>query len=100
MGTFGKFILIYCYNEFDERYELRRDIMLKHSIMGLLTCNLTLNCTNDLIILTLNGIHIWQYEPDVINNLINQKYNQNEIIFDNYLKYLNHKTLSNEVTKL
>ena len=66
-------ILIYHYNESEDRYELKRDFQVKHSIMGLLSFNLTLNCSNDLIILTLNGIHVFQYDPDFVINLINQK---------------------------
>ena len=86
LGTFGKVILMYFYNECENKYELRRDFSVKHSIMGLLTCNLTMNCSNDLIILTLNGVHICQYDPNYVINLINQKYEQNESNFDFYFQ--------------
>lgn len=102
LGTFGKCLLIYIYNEYQDQYEFKREIQFKHSIMGLLTCNdFTLNCTNDLVVFTLNGISIWQYEPDIIINLINQKLVNNEIQFDNYLKSLsNNYQTNNETTKL
>ena len=88
LGTLSKSILMFCYNESEGKYELKRDVSFKHSVIGLLTSNLTMNCANDLVILTLNGIHIWQYEPEYVINLINTRLNQNEAAFDNYLEFL------------
>ncbi len=54
--------------------------------MGLCASELTNNCADDLIMLTLNGVSIWQYDPDAIVKLVETRYlnlneNEREIIF-------------------
>lgn len=53
-------------------YELKREIVFKHSVLGLLTGLLSNNGAVDLIILTLNGISVWQYDPEKIIDLANK----------------------------
>jgi hypothetical protein len=53
-------------------YELQREILFKHSILGLQKAFLSNNGPVDLAILTLNGISVWQYEPEKITELINK----------------------------
>ena len=60
------------------RYELKRELLFKHSILGLKACKLTNNGAYDLAVLTLNGISIWQYDPESLIELINQKYEQHD----------------------
>ncbi len=86
LGTFGKSVIFFTplpkkinYNceinstrlKFD--YEMRREIYLKHSIMGLTSSLLSNNGSKDLVILTLNGVSVWQYEPSKIIDIINKK---------------------------
>ena len=102
LGTFGKSVLfftpfpkqmtfnydVYCSVDsavtrhhqqptFD--YEMRRDIYLKHSILGLTTSSLSNNGSKDLIILTLNGVSVWQYEPNKIIDIVNKKIEANNL---------------------
>lgn len=60
------------------RYELKRELLFKHAILGLQVCKLTNNGAYDLAVLTLNGVSIWQYDPDSVVELINQKCEQHE----------------------
>lgn len=60
------------------RYELKRELAFKHSILGLAKTCLSYNGAYDLVVLTLNGISIWQYEPDRLAEIINQKFEENE----------------------
>ena len=60
------------------RYELKRELLFKHSILGLKASKLTGNGAFDLAVLTLNGISIWQYDPESVVELINQKYEQHD----------------------
>ena len=39
---------------------------------------ITGNGADDLVVLTLNGISVWQYEPERLAELINQKFEENE----------------------
>lgn len=73
ISTFGKRVLIYTFNTYDQIYELRKELLQKHSIMGLCLCELSNNCAYDLAIITLNGLSLWQYDPDFILNLINKR---------------------------
>lgn len=59
-------------------YELRRELHLKHSVLGLASCSLTNNGALDLAILTLNGISVWQYDPEKIIEYVNRKLIQND----------------------
>lgn len=59
-------------------YDLRRELHLKHSVLGLASCSLTNNGALDLAILTLNGISVWQYDPEKIIEYVNSKLIQND----------------------
>ena len=59
-------------------YELRREIQFKHSILGLAATFLSNNGAYDLVILTLNGVSIWQYDPNKLIELIHAKIEQKE----------------------
>jgi hypothetical protein len=54
-------------------YELKREIQFKHSILGLAATLLSNNGAYDLVILTLNGISIWQYDPDKLIELLHAR---------------------------
>ena len=54
-------------------YELKREIQFKHSILGLETTLLSNNGAYDLVILTLNGISVWQYDPDKLIELLHAR---------------------------
>jgi hypothetical protein len=114
LGTFGKVILFFCpmpisnennininqqhqdsiksssiKNSFQKfRYDFKREISFKHSIMGLCVGCLSNNSALDLVVCTLNGVSIWQYEPDRLADLINQKFEENE---QRYLENINKK---------
>jgi hypothetical protein len=60
------------------RYELKKEIPFKHSILGLELTKLSNNGAYDIVVLTLNGISVWQYDPERLIELINQKFEQNE----------------------
>ncbi|CAF0713111.1 unnamed protein product [Brachionus calyciflorus] len=53
-------------------YELKRETMLKNSILGLSTGLFSNNGALDLAAFTLNGISIWQYDPDKVIDLVNK----------------------------
>lgn len=59
-------------------YELKREITFKHSVLGLLTGLISNNGALDLIILTLNGVSVWQYDPEKIIDLANKLFEQRE----------------------
>ena len=101
LGTFGKAVLFYCpilsNNNDDEnepklkqsyQYEFSKKILFKHSVMGLCRTNLSNNGACDLCVLTLNGISIWQYDPEKLVELINQRFEENEL---KYLEMINSK---------
>lgn len=91
LGTFGKVILFICAtlnNESKIKYEIKREITFKHSVMGLSPTHLSSNAAYDLVVMTLNGISIWQYEPDRLIEFINQKFELNE---HKYLELINSK---------
>jgi len=114
LGTFGKVILFFCpvpisnennininqqrqdsiksssiKNSFQKfRYDFKREISFKHSIMGLCVGCLSNNSALDLVVCTLNGVSIWQYEPDRLADLINQKFEENK---QRYLENINKK---------
>ena len=54
-------------------YELKREIQFKHSILGLAVTFLSNNGAYDLVILTLNGISVWQYDPDKLIELLHAR---------------------------
>ena len=60
-------------------YELKREIQFKHSILGLSPTLLSNNGAQDLVILTLNGVSVWQYDPDKIIELIHARLDQKEV---------------------
>ena len=62
-------------------YEKKREFSFKHSVMGLANTLLTKNGAFDLVILTLNGLSIWQYCPERLTELVNQRFEENEQIF-------------------
>lgn len=53
-------------------YELKREITLKNSILGLSTSLVSNNGAIDLVVFTLNGISIWQYDPDKVIDFVNK----------------------------
>lgn len=53
-------------------YELKREITLKNSILGLCTSIISNNGAIDLVVFTLNGISIWQYDSDKIIDYANR----------------------------
>ena len=59
-------------------YVIKREITFKHSILGLSTTFLTSNGALDLVVLTLNGVSIWQYDPEKLIDFINKKLEQKE----------------------
>lgn len=59
-------------------YEFKREIVFKHSVLGLLTGLVSNNGALDLIILTLNGISVWQYDPEKVIELANKLFEQRE----------------------
>ena len=111
LGTFGKVVLFYCplmvhsYNEntpYDLKstsfrlnsyfqYEFNRKILFKHSVMGLCQTHLSNNGACDLAVFTLNGVSIWQYEPEKLIELINQRFEEND---QHYLDIINSKLAS------
>ncbi|RMZ99433.1 hypothetical protein BpHYR1_034090 [Brachionus plicatilis] len=70
-------------------YELKREITLKNSILGLSTSLVSNNGAIDLVVFTLNGISILQYDPDKIIDLAN-KHLVNRIIFFQTQKSFQH----------
>ena len=64
-------------------YELKREIYLKNSILGLSTGLLSNNGALDLIVFTLNGISVWQYDPDKVIDLVNKILEKKESVLDN-----------------
>jgi hypothetical protein len=108
LGTFGKAILFFCpvinnNNNIDKyfeeqqeiinnsttreaktpkqirvHYEIQRKIHFKHSILGLAQTMLTNSGAYDLVILTLNGFSIWSYEPGMLVDVLNKKFEENE----------------------
>lgn len=91
LGTFGKTVLFYSplpVNSEDRfsrhqkfHYEKKREIPFKHSVMGLCKTQLSGNGAYDLVILTLNGLSIWQYSPGRLAELVNQRFEENEQMF-------------------
>ena len=100
LGTFGKNLLFFCptYKFLDESfdysmskdnqatltkknknrsieqkfvYELRKELLFKHSILGLCETYLSDNVALDLVVFTLNGISVWQYDPEKLVNHLN-----------------------------
>ena len=63
-------------------YEFKREFTFKHSILGLNKSFLSNNIAYDLTILTLNGVSIWQYEPDKLIDLINKRFELKEQYFN------------------
>lgn len=61
-------------------YELKREITFKHSILGLQVGLISNNGALDLIILTLNGVSVWQYDPEKVIDLVNKLYDQHQIL--------------------
>lgn len=59
-------------------YELKREIMFKHSIIGLEIGLISNNGALDLMILSLNGISVWQYDPEKVIDLANRMFEQKE----------------------
>lgn len=59
-------------------YEFKREIVFKHSVLGLLTGLITNNGALDLVILTLNGVSVWQYDPEKVIDLANKLFEQRE----------------------
>lgn len=59
-------------------YEFKREIVFKHSVLGLLTGLVTNNGALDLVILTLNGVSVWQYDPEKIIEFTNKLFEQRE----------------------
>jgi hypothetical protein len=59
-------------------YELKREIMFKHSIIGLEVGLISNNGALDLMILSLNGISVWQYDPEKVIELANRMFEQKE----------------------
>ncbi len=107
LGTFGKVVLFYSPLPINAdmenskkitntrfRYELKREYSFKHSIMGLCKAQISINGAYYLVILTLNGLSVWQYDPDRIADLINQKFEENEQFnidrINAKLKHINH----------
>jgi len=98
LGTFGKSVVFYSPNvvNLDDgpfknqkfHYEKKRELPFKHSVMGLCKTLLTNNGAYDLVILTLNGLSIWQYSPSRLAELVNQKFEENEEL---YLEAINSK---------
>lgn len=62
-------------------YEKKREFSFKHSVMGLANTMLTKNGAFDLVILTLNGLCIWQYCPERLSELVNSRFEENEQLF-------------------
>lgn len=100
LGTFGKCILFYSpvpvnldeASTVNKRlstknqkfyYEKKREFPFKHSVMGLCKTQLTGNGAYDLVVLTLNGISIWQYCPERLAELVNQRFEENEQMYLN-----------------
>jgi hypothetical protein len=53
-------------------YEMKKELLFKHSIMGLCETFLSDNVALDLVVFTLNGISVWQYEPEKIIEHLNR----------------------------
>lgn len=96
LGTFGKCVLFYSpvpinlddsgnktrpFRSQKFHYEKKREFPFKHSVMGLCKTQLTGNGAFDLVILTLNGLSIWQYCPERLAELVNQKFEENEQLY-------------------
>jgi hypothetical protein len=62
-------------------YEKRREFPFKHSVMGLCKTQLTGNGAYDLVVLTLNGLSIWQYCPQRLAELVNQRFEEKEQMY-------------------
>ena len=59
-------------------YEIKREIMFKHSIIGLEIGLISNNGALDLMILSLNGVSVWQYDPEKVIELANRMFEQKE----------------------
>jgi hypothetical protein len=63
-------------------YELKREFFFKHSILGLAACDLSMNGgALDLVVVTLNGISVWRYEPSRVCDLLNKLFEKREQLF-------------------
>lgn len=106
LGTFGKYILFYSpipinledsnhknksFRNQKFHYEKKREFPFKHSVMGLCKTQLSGNGAFDLVILTLNGLSIWQYCPERLAELVNQKFEENEQTYLNMISSLSSK---------
>ena len=60
-------------------YELKREITLKNSILGLCTTMISNNGAIDLVVFTLNGISIWQYDSEKIVDYTNRILENKEV---------------------
>lgn len=90
--------LIYCFKKSRQKfnYELKREIPFKHSILGLSTSLISNNGALDLVVLTLNGISIWQYDPEKIIEIVNRKFEQNYLLDWNNLSFKKSCNMINE----
>jgi hypothetical protein len=59
-------------------YEIKREIYFKHSILGLDVCDLSNQGVFDLVILSLNGISVWQYDQEKLIDYLNKEFEKNE----------------------
>jgi hypothetical protein len=59
-------------------YELKREFFFKHSILGVAACDLSMNGALDLVVVTLNGISVWRYEPNKLIDLITELFEKRE----------------------
>jgi len=116
LGTFGKNLLFFCptYKFLDESfdysmskdnqatltkknknrsieqkfvYELRKELLFKHSILGLCETYLSDNVALDLVVFTLNGISVWQYDPEKLVNHLNHLITNEQLQPDQQTKF-------------
>ena len=57
-------------------YELKRQVAFKHALLGAVHTSLSYNGAPDLAILTLNGVSVWQYEPERVAELAAKRLNE------------------------